>query len=170
MLLRKNGLQSGGRCRPVSSGRKLVAECGTPRSRTSSPSLEDRWMAAVPEVTLLPSQQRCVAERQGSVSCTTSRVGRSPAASTTTREETTMRKTLLAVLATAAIGFTISTASAAPISGGAVGTSADTLNSVTQVQHWRWGSGGHWRWGSGGCRRVWRCGPWGCGWRRVCWE
>ena len=19
------------------------------------------------------------------------------------------------------------------------------------------------------CRRVWRCGPWGCGWRRVCW-
>jgi hypothetical protein len=80
-----------------------------------------------------------------------------------------MRKTLLAVLATAAIGFTISTASAAPISGGAVGTSADTLNSVTQVQHWRWGSGGHWRWGSGGCRRVWRCGPWGCGWRRVCW-
>jgi hypothetical protein len=19
------------------------------------------------------------------------------------------------------------------------------------------------------CRRAWRCGPWGCGWRRVCW-
>lgn len=19
------------------------------------------------------------------------------------------------------------------------------------------------------CRRVWRCGPWGCGWRPVCW-
>ncbi|HET9717622.1 MAG TPA: hypothetical protein VFP60_15690 [Pseudolabrys sp.] len=19
------------------------------------------------------------------------------------------------------------------------------------------------------CRRVWRCGPWGCGWRRHCW-
>jgi hypothetical protein len=19
------------------------------------------------------------------------------------------------------------------------------------------------------CRRVWRCGPWGCGWRRACW-
>jgi hypothetical protein len=19
------------------------------------------------------------------------------------------------------------------------------------------------------CRRVWRCNPWGCGWRRVCW-
>jgi hypothetical protein len=19
------------------------------------------------------------------------------------------------------------------------------------------------------CRRVWRCGPYGCGWRRVCW-
>ena len=18
------------------------------------------------------------------------------------------------------------------------------------------------------CRRIWRCGPWGCGWRRVC--
>src|SRR6476619_1036643 len=21
-----------------------------------------------------------------------------------------------------------------------------------------------------GCRRVWRCGPYGCGWRRVCWD
>src|SRR5262249_62220848 len=21
-----------------------------------------------------------------------------------------------------------------------------------------------------GCRRVWRCGPYGCGWRRVCWR
>ena len=20
------------------------------------------------------------------------------------------------------------------------------------------------------CRRVWRCGPWGCGWRRACWN
>jgi len=20
------------------------------------------------------------------------------------------------------------------------------------------------------CRRVWRCGPYGCGWRRVCWR
>ena len=20
------------------------------------------------------------------------------------------------------------------------------------------------------CRRVWRCGPWGCGWRRACWQ
>jgi hypothetical protein len=20
-----------------------------------------------------------------------------------------------------------------------------------------------------GCRAVWRCNPWGCGWRRVCW-
>jgi hypothetical protein len=20
------------------------------------------------------------------------------------------------------------------------------------------------------CRRVWRCGPWGCGWRRSCWH
>ena len=19
------------------------------------------------------------------------------------------------------------------------------------------------------CNRVWRCGPWGCGWRRNCW-
>jgi hypothetical protein len=19
------------------------------------------------------------------------------------------------------------------------------------------------------CRRMWRCGPWGCGWRPVCW-
>jgi hypothetical protein len=31
---------------------------------------------------------------------------------------------------------------------------------MTNVQHWRWGSGGHWRWGSGGgCRRCnrWRC-------------
>ena len=26
---------------------------------------------------------------------------------------------------------------------------------VTQVQY--------------GCPPVWRCGPWGCGWRRVCW-
>ena len=20
------------------------------------------------------------------------------------------------------------------------------------------------------CRRAWRCGPWGCGWRPVCWR
>ena len=26
---------------------------------------------------------------------------------------------------------------------------------VTQVQY--------------GCPPVWRCGPWGCGWRRACW-
>jgi hypothetical protein len=44
------------------------------------------------------------------------------------------------------------------------------MSSVTQVQHWRWGSGGHWRWGSGGrwgggCVRVRVCGPYRCWWQ-----
>jgi hypothetical protein len=83
-----------------------------------------------------------------------------------------MRKVLLAVLTTAAIGcVAMSGASAAPINGGAVGKSCEAMNSVTHVQHWRWGSGGHWRWGSGG---HWRWGSRGgcvrCNGYGRCWR
>jgi hypothetical protein len=40
----------------------------------------------------------------------------------------------------------------APLSG-----IADTTSNVDQVQYRR-------------CRMVWRCGPYGCGWRRVCYR
>jgi hypothetical protein len=42
--------------------------------------------------------------------------------------------------------------SAAPINGAVIGDAANAANTVEQVQHWRWGSGGggHRRWGSGG--------------------
>jgi hypothetical protein len=82
------------------------------------------------------------------------------------RKETTMRRVVLTVLVTSAIGIlATSGASAAPMNGAAVGQACTAINSVTQVQHWRWGSwGGHWRWGSRGCFR--RCNRWRC-WR-VC--
>jgi hypothetical protein len=83
-----------------------------------------------------------------------------------------MRKTLLAVLAGSFVGLAaMSAASAAPINGTAVGNASEAMSPVTQVQHWRWGSGGHWRWGSGGhwrwgsgCVRVRVCGPYRCWW------
>jgi hypothetical protein len=79
-----------------------------------------------------------------------------------------MRRVLLTALVTGAIGIAaMSGASAAPANGAAIGSACDAMSAVTQVQHWRWGSGGHWRWGSrgrwrGGCRR---CNRWGrCWW------
>lgn len=76
-----------------------------------------------------------------------------------------MRRVLLAILASSAIGVVaIAGASAAPLNGGAMGKANAAMNSVTHVQHWRWGSGGHWRWGSEG-RWRWRCrrcNPWRC--------
>jgi hypothetical protein len=83
-----------------------------------------------------------------------------------------MRKILLTVLTGAAIGLAGFTAEAAPINGAAVGNASEGINTITKVQHWRWGSGGHWRWGSGGhwrwgsggCFRVRVCGPYGCRW------
>jgi len=72
-----------------------------------------------------------------------------------------MRKTLLTLAATAAIGFAgFSVASAAPMNPAPLTQAGAAINDTTTVQHWRWGSGGHWRWGSrGGCRRcnAWRC-------------
>ena len=77
--------------------------------------------------------------------------------------EESMRRVLLMLLTSAAIGV-VGTAgvSAAPIDGGAVGKASDSVSNVTQVQHWRWGSGGRWRWGSGG---HWRWGSRGHRWR-----
>jgi hypothetical protein len=83
-----------------------------------------------------------------------------------------MRKILLTVLTGAVIGLAGLTAEAAPINGAAVGNASEGINTITKVQHWRWGSGGHWRWGSGGhwrwgsggCVRVRVCGPYGCRW------
>jgi len=79
-----------------------------------------------------------------------------------------MRKIMLTALASAAIGLVaITGAPAAPMNGAAIEGATADMNAVTQVQHWRWGSGGHWRWGSGG---HWR---WGSGGRRCnrwrCW-
>jgi hypothetical protein len=66
-------------------------------------------------------------------------------------------RNVLKVLAT-----TLALACGAAFSGGAqamplapLSTAADNASPVEQVQY--------------GCRRVWRCGPYGCGWRRVCW-
>jgi hypothetical protein len=78
-----------------------------------------------------------------------------------------MRKVLLTVLATAAIGFAgIAGATAAPLNAAPLNQASAAIDNVTPAQHWRWGSGGHWRWGSGGrwrggCRR---CNPWRCWW------
>jgi len=79
-----------------------------------------------------------------------------------------MRKVLLTVLATAAIGFA-GVAVAAPLNTAPLNQAAGTLDTVTKVWHCRgwsggWGcGGGHGRWGSGGggCRR---CNPWRCWW------
>ena len=95
-----------------------------------------------------------------------------------------MRGILLAMLVAAGIGLVgAAGVSAAPISGAAIGSAADAVNPVEQVQHWRWGSGGghwrgggghwrwgsrggHWRWGSRGVRRCHR--PYSSRWR-PCW-
>jgi hypothetical protein len=81
-----------------------------------------------------------------------------------------MRKLLLTVLATAAIGCAgISVTTAAPLNPAPLNQASDAVNNVTKVWHcrywsggWGCGGGGHWRWGSrGGCRR---CNPWRCWW------
>jgi hypothetical protein len=70
-----------------------------------------------------------------------------------------MRTVLFAILTSLAIGVAaIAGASAAPINGGAVGQACAAMNSVTHVQHWRWGSAGRWRW------RCRRCNRWRCWW------
>jgi hypothetical protein len=74
-----------------------------------------------------------------------------------------MRKTALTLLASAAIGLAgLSLASAAPLNPAPLGQSGAAVDNLSQVQHWRWGSGGHWRWGSGG---HWRWGSRGRHWR-----
>jgi hypothetical protein len=76
-----------------------------------------------------------------------------------------MRKVVLTVLATAAIGFAgMAGVSAAPLNVAPLGQASSAIDSVTHVQHWRWGSGGHWRWGSGGRGGCRRCNPWRCWW------
>jgi hypothetical protein len=74
-----------------------------------------------------------------------------------------MRKVLLTLMATAALGLAgISAASAAPMNAAPLSQACAAIDNMTHVQHWRWGSGGHWRYGSrGGCRR---CNPWRCWW------
>jgi hypothetical protein len=64
---------------------------------------------------------------------------------------------LLKICAAAAFvltsGLTLSQrAEAMPIAAAPLASEAGL---VTQVQY--------------GCPPVWRCGPWGCGWRRACW-
>jgi hypothetical protein len=54
MLLTKNGFNRAHGVYPDPSGKKLVSAFGASHSRTSSRK-EDRWMAAVEEVTLRPS-------------------------------------------------------------------------------------------------------------------
>ena len=67
-----------------------------------------------------------------------------------------MRGTLLAMLVAAGVGLAgTAGVSAAPVNGAVIGHAADTTNTVEQVQHWRWGSGGGRRWGGyGGHRRY----------------
>ena len=66
-----------------------------------------------------------------------------------------MRGTLLAMLVAAGVGLAgTAGVSAAPINGAAIGNAANTANTVEQVQHWRYGSGGHRRWGSRPIRRL----------------
>jgi len=68
-----------------------------------------------------------------------------------------MRKTLLTLAATAAIGFAgLSVATAAPMNPAPLTQAGAAINDMTTVQHWRWGSrGGHWRWGSRGGHWRW---------------
>src|SRR4051794_6199708 len=69
-----------------------------------------------------------------------------------------MMRNLLKVCAAAATvlacGFTLSErTNAMPIAPAAA---LATEGLATNVQYY-------------GCPPVWRCGPWGCGWRRACW-
>jgi hypothetical protein len=76
-----------------------------------------------------------------------------------------MRTITVGVLTAAAIVLAATTgASAAPANGAIIGDLATANGHATQVQHWRWGSGGgHWRWGSHGGH--WRWGSRGYHWR-----
>jgi hypothetical protein len=71
----------------------------------------------------------------------------------------------IAGLTVAGLGLAATSgASAAPVNSAIIGDLATTSSPVTQVQHWRWGSGGgHWRWGSHGGH--WRWGSFGGHWR-----
>lgn len=68
-----------------------------------------------------------------------------------------MRRLLIACLAAAAL-MTLphDRANSMPVAPGAPLALNHSTSLVDQVQY--------------GCRLVWRCGPWGCGWRRVCWR
>jgi hypothetical protein len=73
-----------------------------------------------------------------------------------------MRAILLAMLVSIGIALVgISNLSAAPAGGAAIGQAATATDVATNVQHWRFGSGGHWRWGSRGpvCPLVCRHRP-----------
>jgi hypothetical protein len=65
-----------------------------------------------------------------------------------------MRGILFAMLVAAGLGLAGSAnVSAAPISGPGILNAAGTMDSVEQVQFWRWGHGrwrSHYRWGSRG--------------------
>jgi hypothetical protein len=78
-----------------------------------------------------------------------------------------MRAILFAMLIALGIGLVgTSGLSAAPISGPAIGDAATATDVGTNVQHWRWGSGGHYRWGSRGGH--WRFGSRGPVCRTIC--
>ena len=60
---------------------------------------------------------------------------------------------LLMGLATAG-AIAPTSAQATPLSGAAISSAIDNTSLAQEVAYY--------------CRRVWRCGPWGCGWRRFC--
>ena len=63
--------------------------------------------------------------------------------------------TVLAVGAVMAVAaFASSSAEALPVRAG-LNAAIQQANPVQEVVY--------------NCRRVWRCGYWGCGWRRACW-
>ncbi len=70
-----------------------------------------------------------------------------------------MRAIFVAMLLALGIGLIGTSGSiAAPANGIAIGEAIGITDSVTQVQHWRFGSRGpHWRWGSRGGGRGERC-------------
>ena len=72
-----------------------------------------------------------------------------------------MRKLLLTVVTGTALCFAgLAALSAAPINGAAVGNASKAVDTMTQVQHWRWGSSGYRR---GHSRSSYQCIP-----RRIC--
>jgi len=73
-----------------------------------------------------------------------------------------MRAIFVAMLLALGIGLIGTSGSiAAPANGIAIGEAIGITDSVTQVQHWRFRSGGHWRFGSRGPH--WRWGSRGGG-------